>query len=103
MVTSGSPYGEILSPLLWKPVVDKLLKEMKGQGCKVVVYADDLRIHVQWKLSGELYTQKRPGVQSWPIDQPNKDFTGGYNQASTRLRMFLYFSDNDKNSYQRHF
>lgn len=43
-VISGYQWGGVPSPLLWNLVVDKLLNDMEGQGCKEVDCAVTERI-----------------------------------------------------------
>jgi len=44
LVSRSTPQGGVLSPLLWNIAVNKLLRILKGGGCKVVAYADDVTI-----------------------------------------------------------
>jgi len=50
-VVGGCPEGGVLSPLLWNPVVDRLLTVTNDLGFSTFGYADDVVIKVQGKFA----------------------------------------------------
>jgi len=50
----GCPQGEVLSPLMWSLVVDKLLGILTGNGVTCLGYADDIVIMAKLKFEGTL-------------------------------------------------
>ena len=42
--TMGTPQGGVLSPTIWNLIIDEIITEIHGSGCKIVGYADDLII-----------------------------------------------------------
>ena len=48
-VERGTPQGGVLSPLLWKLVVNDILLELERDGYSVVAYADEVAIAVVGK------------------------------------------------------
>ena len=42
--TMGTPQGGVLSPTIWNLIIDEIITEVDGLGCKIVGYADDLII-----------------------------------------------------------
>jgi retron-type reverse transcriptase len=50
-VVRGCPQGDVLSPLLWNLVVDRLLVETNELGFSTFGYADDIVITIQGKFA----------------------------------------------------
>lgn len=77
------PQGGVLSALLWNLVVDKVLDEIKGQGCKLVGtswWSNDYRQRLKPEYSNRIHfgNSKRTRDQvreDWPINQPKEDLS----------------------------
>jgi len=50
----GCPQGSICGPFIWNLMMDDLLWRLRGAGCKVVAYADDLLLIVEEQSRVEL-------------------------------------------------
>jgi len=61
----GTPQGGVLSPLLWRIAVNKLLRILEG---KVVAYADDVAIIFNGKYAQTLMTAKTKTLSEWTIE-----------------------------------
>jgi len=48
--TMGTPQGGVISPLFWNIFLNDLLQDLKNQGCRVTVYADDLVLLITGKF-----------------------------------------------------
>ncbi|KAL7725523.1 hypothetical protein ACLKA6_010093 [Drosophila palustris] len=43
-VSRGTPQGGVLPPLLWNLVVNKLFRDIEGEGCQIVAYAYEVAV-----------------------------------------------------------
>ncbi|KAL7724672.1 hypothetical protein ACLKA6_012330 [Drosophila palustris] len=67
-VSRGTLQGEVLSPLLWNIVVNQLLCDIEGGGCKIVAYADDVAVVFSGKYPQtlcDLMTAKLKRLDTW--------------------------------------
>ena len=67
-VNRGTPQGGVLSPLLWNVVVNKLLTDLEGEGCRVIAYADDIVVTSTGKFpetTRDLVQRSLNKVSSW--------------------------------------
>lgn len=68
MVMKGCPQGGVLSPLLWKIVLDTLINHLNNSGFYTVAYADDLVILQSGKFESTLCNNAQSGlklIESW--------------------------------------